>query len=117
MSNEIIGERLQNIRKASGFSQEQVAKYLGINRVGLSYIETGARPVSTTMLQKLADLYGYRYSYFFSEDTEGTENPQVATAFRIVDIDENDLEVISQVKRIATNLDKLYNMLGVRSGE
>ncbi len=117
MNNEIIGERLKKIRKASGFSQAQVAKYLGINRVGLSYIETGTRPVSTMMLQKLADLYGYRYSYIFSEDGEGTEGPQVATAFRVGDIDENDLEVISQVKRIATNLDKLYNLLGVRSNE
>ena len=57
MDNKTIGKCLQSVREATGFTQEQVAKYLDTKREIISYIETGARPVNTLMLRKLADLY------------------------------------------------------------
>ena len=56
MDNKTIGKRLRSIRESTGFTQEQVAKYLGTKREIISYIETGARPVNTLMLRRLADL-------------------------------------------------------------
>jgi transcriptional regulator with XRE-family HTH domain len=110
MDNKSIGERLQSVRESLGFTQEQVAKYLGTKREIISYIETGARPVSTVMLRKLADLYGYRFSYFVDESAK-EEGPQVAMAFRVSDLSDNDLPIIAQVMRIARNLDSLYSLL------
>ena len=40
-----------------GFSQEDVAKYLGLPRSAISLIETGARGVDVLELRKLATLY------------------------------------------------------------
>ena len=111
MDNKAIGKRLQSIRESTGFTQEQVAKYLGTKREIISYIETGARPVSTLMLQRLADLYGYKFSYFVDESVK-EDGPQVAKAFRVSDLSDRDLPIIAQVKRIALNLDSLYNLLG-----
>lgn len=111
MDNKTIGKRLQSIRESTGFTQEQVAKYLGTKREIISYIETGARPVNTLMLQRLADLYGYKFSYFVDESVK-EEGPQVAMAFRVSDLSDRDLPIIAQVKRIALNLDSLYNLLG-----
>ena len=62
-----IGGRLKAVRVSLGFTQEQVAKYLGTKREIISYIETGTRSINTVTLQKLADLYGYRFSYFIDE--------------------------------------------------
>lgn len=112
MENATIGKRLQSVRDSLGFTQEQVAKYLGTSREAISYIETGARPVSTVMLQRLADLYGYRFSHFLDETAEEGTSPEVTLAFRARDLSDNDLEIIAQIKRIAMNLDSLYRLLG-----
>lgn len=112
MDNATIGKRLQSARESLGFTQEQVAKYLETNREAISYIETGKRPVSTVMLQKLADLYGYRFSFFLDKTRENRESPEVSLAFRTRDLSDNDLKIIAQVKRIAMNLDSLYSLLG-----
>jgi len=111
MDNKAIGKRLRAVRESTGFTQEQVAKYLGVKREIISYIETGARPVSTLMLRKLADLYGYRFSYFVDESVK-EEGPQVSMAFRVSDLSDSDLPIIAQVKKIALNLDSLYKLLG-----
>jgi transcriptional regulator with XRE-family HTH domain len=111
MDNKTIGKRLQSVRESVGFTQEQVAKYLGTKREMISYIETGARPVNTLMLRKLADLYGYKFSYFVDEYIK-EEGPQVSMAFRVSDLSDSDLPIIAQVKRIALNLDSLYRLIG-----
>ena len=111
MYNKTIGKRLQFVRESVGFTQEQVAKYLATKREIISYIETGARPVSTLMLRKLADLYGYQLSYFVDESAK-EEGPQVSMAFRVSDLSDSDLPIIAQVKKIAFNLDSLYRLLG-----
>ena len=111
MDNKTIGKRLRSVRESTGFTQEQVAKYLGTKREIISYIETGARPVNTLMLRRLAELYGYKFSHFVDESVK-EEGPQVAMAFRVSDLSDRDLPIIAQVKRIALNLDSLYNLLG-----
>jgi len=111
MDNKIIGKRLQSARESVGFTQEQVAKYLGTKRETISYIETGARPVNTLMLRRLADLYGYKFSYFVDESVK-EEGPQVSMAFRVSDLSDSDLPIIAQVMRIAFNLESLYSLLG-----
>ena len=105
-----IGKRLRAVRESSGFTQEHVARYLGVKREAISYIETGKRPVSTVMLRKLSDLYGYRMSYFL-EDAAAVTGPQVAIAFRVSDLGPDDLQVIAEARRIASNLDGLYRLL------
>ena len=111
MDNKTIGKRLRSVRESTGFTQEQVAKYLDAKREIISYIETGARPVNTLMLRRLADLYGYKFSYFVDEYVN-EEGPQVSMAFRVSDLSGSDLPIIAQVKRIALNLDSLYGLLG-----
>lgn len=105
-----IGGRLKAVRVSLGFTQEQVAKYLGTKREIISYIETGTRSINTVTLQKLADLYGYRFSYFIDEKILD-KAPAVSMAFRVHDLSDRDLTTIAQVKKIAMNLDQLYALL------
>ena len=65
-----MGERLRQAREYLGFSQEEVAKYLGISRSALSNIETGQRKVDALELKKLASLYKRPVTHFTGEDPE-----------------------------------------------
>lgn len=55
---EIVAEALREARERLGLSQEAAAEAVGINRVLLSYYETGRRQVPFTVLAALARLYG-----------------------------------------------------------
>ena len=65
-----MGDRLRQAREYLGFSQEEVAKYLGISRSALSNIETGQRKLEALELKKLASLYKRPTSYFTGESAE-----------------------------------------------
>jgi transcriptional regulator with XRE-family HTH domain len=111
LTYEKIGQKLKEARKASGFTQEQVAKYLDLKRENVSYFETGTRQIDTITLNRLAELYGYSLIYFLSRDSEvGAEN--VATAFRTSGLSDKDLNVVTWVRKFAQNLDSLSELLG-----
>lgn len=52
-----LGMRLKETREYRGFSQEEVAKYLGVPRSAISLIESGARRLDVLEIRKLAQLY------------------------------------------------------------
>jgi transcriptional regulator with XRE-family HTH domain len=52
-----LGARLKDEREYRGFSQEDVARYLGVSRSAISLIESGARRLDVLELKKLATLY------------------------------------------------------------
>jgi len=53
-----LGQRIQQAREAAGFSQEEVARALGLSRPTISDIERGKRRVDTLLLRRLARLFG-----------------------------------------------------------
>ena len=106
-----VGKRLANARNSVGLTQQKVATYVGTKREAIAYIETGARPVTTVMLGKLANLYGYKMSYFLDENRM-EEEPSVVMAFRTSNLSDGDLSIVAEVKRIASNLDSMYRLIG-----
>lgn len=52
-----LGARLRDARNYRGFSQEEVATYLGVSRSSVSLMESGLRGVDTLELQKLSQLF------------------------------------------------------------
>jgi len=65
-----LGERLREAREYIGFSQDQVATFLGVPRSALSLMETGQRKVDALELKKLAGLYKRSVAYFTGDETE-----------------------------------------------
>ena len=51
-------EKLYELRRASGMSQEELAEKLGVSRQAVSKWESGASDPSTTNLMALAKLFG-----------------------------------------------------------
>ncbi len=68
VDRKVLGERLKEAREYLGFSQDQVATYLGIPRPAISLMETGQRKVEVLELKKLAALYKKSIAYFTGEE-------------------------------------------------
>jgi transcriptional regulator with XRE-family HTH domain len=65
-----LGTRLKEAREYLGFSQDDVAKYLGVPRTAISLMENGQRKVEVLELKKLAALYKKPVGYFTGEEEE-----------------------------------------------
>ena len=57
------GKRIQQLRKASGYTQEALADLLGIDRSFLSRIEAGKKGCSVDMFITLASVFGTSLDY------------------------------------------------------
>lgn len=104
--NQIIGENLKKIRELSNLTQEQVAKSIGIERSAYSNYEGGTREVPYNILENISNLFGCEPFILF-EDNIHTDNEILATAFRISDLEENDLKEITNFKDIVKSYLKM----------
>lgn len=65
MPTNILGEKLKLLRLQFGFTQQQVADVLGIERSAYTYYELGrTKELKGAMLQTLSRLYNVELSYF-----------------------------------------------------
>ncbi|WP_293788184.1 type II toxin-antitoxin system antitoxin SocA domain-containing protein [uncultured Pedobacter sp.] len=68
LSKKEIGERIANLRLQKGFSQEDLAKSIGISRPSLTQMELGNRGVSLSEMQKLSITLGFSLDDFITKD-------------------------------------------------
>lgn len=71
--NMSIAERLQELRKQSGYSQEQVAEMLGLSRQAISKWESGQGKPEIDNIVKLTEIYDVSADYILL----GTEKVSV----------------------------------------
>lgn len=99
ISNE-LGERIKALRIESGLSQAQVAEYLNVDQSLISKLEKGERNISTTVLEKLANLFCCPISSLIYDDAPA---PKLGIAYRSKQIEAEDLQAISMFNRIVLN--------------
>lgn len=68
LSQKQIGQRITELRKMKGFSQEDLAKSVKISRPSLAQIELGNRGVDILELQKLSFVLEFSLDDFMSKD-------------------------------------------------
>lgn len=92
-----LGERLREAREYLGFSQDQVATFLGIPRSALSLIESGQRKVDALELKKLAGLYKRSVGYFTGEEEDASIGADVKhLARKVSDLSSEDKEELAR---------------------
>jgi Zn-dependent peptidase ImmA (M78 family)/DNA-binding XRE family transcriptional regulator len=111
----ILGGRLQEARKACGFTQQAVADHLEMARTTLVAIEKGERRVTADELIKLAAFYGRSVSELVSRKTviEGFV-PQFRAAWKDLFVEDPELEESAvELQRLAEDyleLEKVCDM-------
>lgn len=104
-----IGENIKALREQSGFTQSNLANYLNVDQSLISKIEKNERTITSDMLEKLSALFGVEVESF-SQDSILTN--RISFALRASEISEDDLETISDINRIALNLNFMARLLG-----
>ena len=109
-----IGENIKALREQSGFTQNNLAKYLNVDQSLISKIEKNERTITSDMLEKLSALFGVEVESF-SQDSIPIN--RISFALRASEISEDDLETISDINRIALNLNFMTRLLGGNGGD
>lgn len=68
LSQKQVGQRIAELRKRKGLSQEELAKSVKISRPSLAQIELGNRSVDIMELQNLSIMLGFSLDEFMSKD-------------------------------------------------
>ena len=63
-----IGQRISDLRKSKGFSQDDLAKMLNISRPSITQIELGKRNLSVIEVKKIADILSVSIDKLLSVD-------------------------------------------------
>ena len=72
-----IGQRIRKIRKARGFSQENLAEKVGISTTHMSHIETGNTKLSLAVLVSLSETLEVSADDFLYDITKANRNAVV----------------------------------------
>jgi transcriptional regulator with XRE-family HTH domain len=105
-----IGKNLKTLREGFGFTQEQLAEFLGVNRVEISYYENGSRNVPLETLIRISDLFGVAIEVFLDADVN-IASIHTAIAFRANDLKSEDLSKIEEFQKIVRNYLKMQKLL------
>ena len=81
------GSKIREARKEAGLRQIDVAKVLGYSPMAISHFENGIRNLRLKDIERLAEYFGKRLSYFFpiqSYDNE-QKSPEVVASLKRFD--------------------------------
>lgn len=86
-----IGNKIKDLRKAHGLTQDELSKALKMNRCILNRIELGTRPVKDDEIKELADFFGVSADFLLNtkfRSNMGLTMNDTATA-RLVNLIQN----------------------------
>lgn len=79
MTQKELGKRISELRKSKGYSQDELAKLLGMSRPSLTQMELGKRNVSVIELKKITDNLSISIDRLLSQDFD-IENIELGPA-------------------------------------
>ena len=63
-----LGQKLKELRKGKGFTQEQLGEYVGITKSAIVNYEAGIRKIPLDLLSKLADFHAVSIDSLFERE-------------------------------------------------
>jgi transcriptional regulator with XRE-family HTH domain len=65
-----FGEKLRNLRKRRGFTQEQMSEFLEVSRPYVAKLERGEKIPNAPMILKIADIFGVTADLLMRDELE-----------------------------------------------
>lgn len=92
LSQEKMAKTIKKLRKEKDFSQEQLSKETGINRLMIGRLEKKEYIPSISQLEKLGEVLGFEITELLEE-----REPIVYTAFRSTSMSKEEQEGVDQM--------------------
>ena len=108
--DKIIANNLKLLRENSGYTQKQIAEYLGVNRSAYANYESGDRTAPLSVLESVAKFFGVDLSLLFA-DNENSVQSMLLCAFRADNLCVEDMKQVADFKDIAMSYLKLIKLL------
>ena len=106
----VVGRNLKALREANGYTQEQVANFLGIGRSAYANYEAGEREAPMEVMERASELFGCELALLFDEDEQAVKNMLVC-AFRADNLSVNDMKEVAAFKNIVLNYMKMERLM------
>jgi len=104
-----IGLNIKRIRERLGYTQDDLANYLKVQRPIISNIETGDKECSFDHLERLAALFNVDLTDLLEED-ENAQALNYAFAFKTKELTTTDLDSIADFQLVVKNYMKMKNL-------
>ena len=104
----IIGKNIRRLRENAGFTQKNLASFLGVDQSLIAKVEKGERNLSVVLIEKLASLFGVTIEQMESVDLVESS---LSFAFRGNEFDDTEMEAISAINKIALNSELMRKLL------
>ncbi len=109
--DKIISNNLKVLRESSGYTQKQIADFLGLNRSAYANYESGERTAPLKVLEGVAKLFGIDVSMLFEEESANIKS-SLLCAFRADGLTVDDMKQVAEFKDIAMSYLKMVKLLG-----
>lgn len=106
----VVGRNLKALREANGYTQEQLANFLGIGRSAYANYEAGERETPMEVMERASELFGCELALLFDEDEQAVKNMLVC-AFRADNLSVNDMKEVAAFKNIVLNYMKMERLM------
>lgn len=108
MDAQVLGENIKNMIKKSGFTQNQIAEFIGVDQSLISKFEKGDRSLNFELVDQICTLCGFS----LSEVLKGNLDKKPLTfAFRSTGLSTGDMKAISEINQIAFNLIRMQELM------
>lgn len=104
--DKVVSKNLKKLREAARYTQDEVARALGLTRSAYSNYESGEREMPYDIMEKASDLFGCEMTLFF-EDNENVDSMILASAFRLDGITAEDAVEVMRFKDIVKSYLKM----------
>lgn len=98
-----MGIRFKNMRTVCGFTQEQMAVFLDLDRTLITRFEKGERALGMADLERACELFGCDFNVLRGLE----EYRPMAVAYRAKELTLEGMESVHKVQRIALNLRRI----------
>lgn len=104
-----ISRNLKKLRETARYTQDEVAKALGITRSAYSNYESGDREVPYDIIEKASDFFGCDMIVLF-EENDNVDALILASAFRVDGLEGNDSSEVMRFKDIVKSYLKMESI-------
>jgi len=98
----MLSKNIRALRESLGYTQAQVANYLGVSASAVNQYENDARVISAESISKIALLFNVEEYELYQENPQ-QQQLLSAFAFRANELVDEDLKSISSFKKIVLN--------------